>query len=130
MDDSERAPQSRVIAASAQIQMLKHEKRVLARLSLTQGGGNPGTGCGERRETVGLGCETVKLRAVVDFREIFSTVALEYEAAVDATSRDRRRALDAKRPGGIGNGRLQRGEEFRGCDHATRRPLRDRARRI
>ena len=97
MDDGERAPQSRVIAASAQIQMLEHEKRVLARLSLAQGGGNPGTGCGQRRETVGLGCETVELRAVVDFREIPSTAALEYEAAVDATSRDRRRALDSER---------------------------------
>src|SRR5467141_2694479 len=98
MDDSERAPQSRVIAASAQIKMLEHEKRVLSRPSLTHRGGNPGTDCGQRRETVGLGCETVELRAVVDFREIFSTAALEYEATVDATSRDRRRARDSERP--------------------------------
>src|SRR5712691_1756628 len=101
MDDRERVPQRNVIPVWAHIQVLEHEKRVLARLSSTQGGGNPGTGCGERRETVGLGCETVKLRAVVDFREIFSTAALEYEATVDATSRDRRRARDAERPCGI-----------------------------
>ena len=123
MDDSERAPQSRVIAASAQIQMLEHEERLFAPLSSTQWDGNPGTGRDQRRETVGLGGETVKLRAVVDFREIFATTALEYEATVDATSRHGRGALDAERPRGIRNRGLQRREEFRRCDHAARRPL-------
>ena len=93
----ERAPERSVISVSAQVQVLEYQKRVLVRLSSAQRGGNPGTGCGQRRETVGLGCETVELRAVVDFREIPSTAALEYEAAVDATSRDRRRALDSER---------------------------------
>ena len=93
----ERAPQGSVIPVPAQLQVLEHEKRVLARLSSAQRGGNTGTGCGQRREAVGLRGETVKLRAFVGFCEIFATAALEYEGPVDATSRDRRRALDSER---------------------------------
>src|SRR6267378_1318073 len=118
MHHGKRAPQSRVIAVSAELKVLEHQECLLARLSLAQRDGNSGAGRGKRSEAVSLGGETVELRAVVDFREIFSIATLEYEATVDATSRDRRRALDAERPCGIRNRDLQRGEEFRRCDHA------------
>src|SRR6266545_5584072 len=108
MDDSERVAQRGVIAGSAQFQVFEHEERCLARLSSAQRGGDPRTGCGQRFEAVGLRGEIVELRAVVCFDEVFSTAALEYETAVDATSRDGRRALDAERPRGIRNRGLQR----------------------
>jgi len=92
----ERAPQRSVIPVPAQLQVLEHEKRVLARLSSAQRGGNTGTGCGQRREAVGLRGETVECRAVVCLGEVSTPAALEYEATVDATSRDGRRVLDAK----------------------------------
>ena len=97
MDDSERMPQRRVIAISAQFQVFEHEERCLARLSSAQRGGNPGAGCGQRRKAVGLRGETVECRAVVCLGEVSATATLEYEATVDATSRDRCRALDSKR---------------------------------
>ena len=93
----ERAPQRSVIPVSAQFQVLEYEKRVLVRLSSAQRDGNPGTRCGERREAVGLRGETVERRAVVCLGEVSAPAAFEYEAAVDATSRDRCRALDSKR---------------------------------
>src|SRR6266853_2108141 len=93
----ERAPESRVVAASAQLKVLQHEECLLTRLSLAQRGGNPGTGCGERREAIGLRGETVECRAVVCLGEVSAPAALEYEATVDAASRDRRRALDSER---------------------------------
>ena len=97
MDDSERVAQRGVIAGSAQFQVFEHEERCLASLSSAQWGGDPRTGCGQRRETVSLGSETVECRAVVCLGEVSATAALEYETAVDATSRDGRRALDAER---------------------------------
>src|SRR5260370_16885242 len=115
MDDSERAPQSRVIAVCAQLQVLEHEERLFAPLSSTQWDGNPGTGRDQRRETVGLGGETVKLRAVVDFREIFATTALEYEATVHATSPRTRPALSSARPFSIRNPGLPPTDQLRGC---------------
>ena len=93
----ERAPQRGVIPVSAQLKVLEHEECLLTRLSLAQRGGNPGTGCGERREAVGLRGETVECRAVVCLGEVSAPATLEYEATVDAASRDRRRALDSER---------------------------------
>src|SRR6267143_580760 len=97
MDDSERMPQRRVIAISAQLQVFEHEERCLARLSSAHWDGDPRAGCGQRREAVSLRGETVECRAVVCLGEVSATAALEYEATVDATSRDRCRALDSKR---------------------------------
>src|SRR6266852_5616878 len=73
----ERAPESRVIAVCAQLQVLEHEERLLTCLSLTQWGRNPGTGSGKRSEAVGLRGETVECRAVVCLGEVSATVALE-----------------------------------------------------
>ena|SRR2546421_310209 len=97
MDDSERMPQRRVIAVSAQFQVFEHEESLLAGLSSTQRDGNSGAGRGKRREAVSLGGETVECRAAVCLGEVPATAALEYEATMDATSRDGCRALDSKR---------------------------------
>jgi len=43
MDEATSAPEPLKSPLPPQIQMLEHEKRVLARLSLTQGAGNRGT---------------------------------------------------------------------------------------
>src|SRR5437870_13591745 len=93
----ERAPQSRVIAVSAQLQVLEHQECLLARLSLAQRDGNSGAGRRKRSETVSLGSEVVELRARVRFGEVSATTTLEQQASVDATPRDRRRALDSER---------------------------------
>ena len=93
----ERAPESRVVAVFAQLKVLEHEERLLARLSLAQRDGNPGAGRRKRSEAVGLGSEIVELRAGVCFGEVSATTALEQQASVDAPSRDRRRALDSER---------------------------------
>src|SRR2546429_7868063 len=97
MDDRERMPQRRVIGVSAQFQVFEHEESCLARLSSAQWEGNPGAGCGQRREAVSLRGETVECRAVVCLGEVSATAPLEDEAAVDATSRDRCRAFDSER---------------------------------
>src|ERR1041385_767004 len=93
----ERAPQRGVIPVSAQLKVLEHEEGLLTRLSLAHRGGNPGTGCGERREAIGLRGETVECRAGVCLGEGFAPAAPEYEAKVEAASRDRHRALDSER---------------------------------
>ena len=73
----ERAPESRVVAVSAQLKVLEHEERLLARLSLAQRDGNSGAGRGKRSETVSLGSKIVELRAGVCFGEVSATTALE-----------------------------------------------------
>ncbi len=97
MDGGERAPESRVVAVSAQLKVLEHEECLLARLTLAQRDGNSGAGRGKRSEAVSFGSEIIELRAGVCFGEICATAALEQQASVDATSRDRRRALDSER---------------------------------
>jgi hypothetical protein len=93
----ERAPKSRVVAVSAQLEVLEHEECLLTRLSLAQRDGNSGTGRGKRSEAVSLGSEIVEPRAGVCFGEVSATTALEQQASVDAPSRDRCRALDSER---------------------------------
>src|SRR6266481_412728 len=95
----ERASESRVVAVFAQLKMLEHEERLLTRLSLAQRDRNSGTGRGKRSEAVSFGGEIVELRAGVCFGEVSATTALEQQASMDATSRDRRRALDSERAG-------------------------------
>src|SRR5713226_8909837 len=90
-------PHPTPVAVSVEMEMLEDKESCLTCLFSAQWSGNPGTGCGQRREAVGLGGETVECRAVVCLGEVSATAALNYEAAVDATSRDRRRALDSKR---------------------------------
>jgi hypothetical protein len=97
----ERAPESRVIAVSAQLKVLEHQECLLARLSLAHRDGNSGAGRGKRSEAVSLGSEIVELRAGVRFGEVSATTALEQQASMDATSRDRRCALDSERARGI-----------------------------
>src|SRR6267154_3872538 len=93
----ERAPESRVVAVSAQLKVLEHEERLLPRLSLAHRRGNSGAGRGKRSEAVSLGGEIVELRAGVCFGEVSAAAALEQQASVDATSRDRGCALDSER---------------------------------
>ncbi len=57
MDGGERAPESRVVAVSAQLKVLEHEECLLARLTLAQRDGNSGAGRGKRGEAVGFGSE-------------------------------------------------------------------------
>src|SRR5690242_5927655 len=83
---SERASECSVITAPADLQVLEHEKGVLAILPVAQRYRDPGAGVGERAEAVDLGCKIVEQRAVVDFREVLAPAALEHEAAVDAAS--------------------------------------------
>src|SRR6266850_6806201 len=99
----ERTAESRVVAVSAQLKVLEHEEGFPARLSLAHRDRNSGAGRGKRSEAVGLGGEIVELRAGVCFGEVSATTALEQQASVDATSRDRRRALDPKRSRDIRN---------------------------
>jgi hypothetical protein len=96
MHPGERAPESRVVAVSAQLEVLEDEECLLTGLSLTQRDGNPGAGRGKRSEAVSLGSEIVELRPGVCFGEVPATAALEQQASVDAPSRDRCRALDSE----------------------------------
>ena len=95
------APERGVIAACTQFQVLEYQEGFPAGLSSAQGEGNSGAGRGKRSEAVGLGGEIVELRAGVCLGEVSAATALEQQASVDATSRDRRRALDSERAGDI-----------------------------
>jgi hypothetical protein len=123
--EGEHAPEGRVVASAAQLQVLENEKSLLARFPAAERRGDPGAGGGERREALGFRGEIVALRAPVDFREVPAAAALEDEAAMDAPAAGRRRSSDVERTRGFRNGGLKRGEKP-GGDQARLRVARAR----
>ena len=121
----EHASEARVISLAAHLQVFENEKRLVTRFPAAQRGRNPGSGGGERRETVGFRREIVELGALVDLCEVLAPAALENEASMDATAPGRVRPLDAERARDFRNGSLERGEKP-GGDQARLRVARAR----
>ncbi len=109
----ERAPQRREISVSAQVQVFEHQKSFFPAFPLAKGRRDTRACHGKRRETVCLGGETVKLRAIVDFREEPAPTAFQDIGTVNAAPRGGDGALDAERTGGIRDCCLQRSDELR-----------------
>jgi hypothetical protein len=110
----EHASERGVIAGRSHLYVLEHKIGFVARFAAAQWSRNPGAGGSERCQAVSFGDEVVELVELVDFRKVSAALALEDEAAVDATSAAGHCALDAKPAGGFREGGLQGGEKLRG----------------